>query len=88
MLPTVEIISMNVRDFEKATYCNATMIPSDSRCDDLSRISGHSPQPKGVRMLSIRRAAVSDVDSITKIYNEAILTTTATFDLEPKTRAD
>jgi 5-carboxymethyl-2-hydroxymuconate isomerase len=26
MLPTVEIISMNIRDFEKATYCNTTMI--------------------------------------------------------------
>ena len=29
MLPDVAIISMNIRDFEKATYCNATMIPSD-----------------------------------------------------------
>jgi 5-carboxymethyl-2-hydroxymuconate isomerase len=27
MLPGVEIISINIRDFEKATYCNATMIP-------------------------------------------------------------
>jgi len=26
LLPAVEIISMNVRDFEKATYCNATMV--------------------------------------------------------------
>jgi 5-carboxymethyl-2-hydroxymuconate isomerase len=26
LLPAVEIISMNIRDFEKATYCNATMI--------------------------------------------------------------
>jgi 5-carboxymethyl-2-hydroxymuconate isomerase len=26
LLPTVEIIAMNVRDFEKATYCNAPMI--------------------------------------------------------------
>lgn len=26
LLPAVEIISMNVRDFEKATYCNTTMI--------------------------------------------------------------
>ena len=25
MLPTVAILSMNVRDFEKATYCNASM---------------------------------------------------------------
>ncbi len=26
LLPAVEIISMNIRDFEKATYCNAAMI--------------------------------------------------------------
>lgn len=26
LLPAVEIISMNVREFEKATYCNATMV--------------------------------------------------------------
>jgi 5-carboxymethyl-2-hydroxymuconate isomerase len=26
VLPAVEIVSMNVQDFEKATYCNATMI--------------------------------------------------------------
>jgi 5-carboxymethyl-2-hydroxymuconate isomerase len=26
LLPDVEIISMNVRDFEKATYCNKPMI--------------------------------------------------------------
>ena len=26
VLPSVEIISMNVREFEKATYCNAKMI--------------------------------------------------------------
>ena|SRR6185503_2196590 len=26
LLPGVDIISMNIRDFEKATYCNATMI--------------------------------------------------------------
>jgi L-amino acid N-acyltransferase len=36
----------------------------------------------------IRPAAVGDIDAITEIYNEAILTTTATFDLEPKTKAD
>ena len=33
----------------------------------------------------IRRARSSDVEEITSIYNEAILTTTATFDTEPKT---
>jgi len=32
----------------------------------------------------IRRAELSDVPAITEIYNEAILTTTATFDTEPK----
>lgn len=26
LLPVVEIISMNIRDFEKATYCNAATI--------------------------------------------------------------
>ena len=26
LLPAVHIISMNIRDFEKATYCNASMI--------------------------------------------------------------
>jgi 5-carboxymethyl-2-hydroxymuconate isomerase len=26
LLPAVEIISMNVRDFERATYCNAAMV--------------------------------------------------------------
>ena len=34
--------------------------------------------------VSIRRAKVEDVPAITEIYNEAILTTTATFDTEPK----
>ena len=26
LLPTVDIISMNIRDFEKATYCNTALI--------------------------------------------------------------
>lgn len=38
--------------------------------------------------MKIRPAELSDLDEITEIYNEAILTTTATFDLEPKTRED
>lgn len=38
--------------------------------------------------ISIRPAVRSDVDAITDIYNEAILTTTATFDIEPRTRED
>lgn len=29
MLPSVEIISINIRDFEKATYCNASLISSE-----------------------------------------------------------
>lgn len=33
----------------------------------------------------VRRAALDDLPAITEIYNEAILTTTATFDTEPKT---
>ena len=34
--------------------------------------------------LVTRKATLSDLDAITGIYNEAILTTTATFDTEPK----
>jgi L-amino acid N-acyltransferase len=37
---------------------------------------------------SIRRAELSDLEAMTEIYNEAILTTTATFDTETKTVAD
>lgn len=33
----------------------------------------------------IRKAELADLDAIREIYNEAILTTTATFDTEPKT---
>lgn len=36
-------------------------------------------------MINIRPAKIEDLKFIVKIYNEAILTTTATFDLEPKT---
>ena len=36
-------------------------------------------------MCQIRSARIDDVAAITEIYNEAILTTTATFDTEPKT---
>lgn len=35
--------------------------------------------------IQIRRAAPADLDAITAVYNEAILTTTATFDTETKT---
>lgn len=43
---------------------------------------------KGISMVNIRRATLADLDDITDIYNEAILTTTAAFDIEPRTRAD
>jgi phosphinothricin acetyltransferase len=36
-------------------------------------------------MCTIRPAKISDLTAITEIYNEAIKTTTATFDTEPKT---
>ena len=39
-------------------------------------------------MLNIRPAEVSDLDAITEVYNEAIQTTTATFDTEPKTKSE
>lgn len=35
--------------------------------------------------IQIRKAEVADLEAIREIYNEAILTTTATFDTEPKT---
>ncbi len=38
--------------------------------------------------IKIRRALAEDVEAIMAIYNEAILTTTATFDTEPKTIAE
>jgi L-amino acid N-acyltransferase len=38
--------------------------------------------------IQIRTADLADLDAITEIYNEAILTTTATFDIEPKTTTD
>ena len=37
-------------------------------------------------MLNITPADLSDLDAITDIYNEAIRTTTATFDTEPKSK--
>ena len=39
-------------------------------------------------MFAIRLAELYDLDAITKIYNEAILTTDATFDTEPKADAE
>ena len=39
-------------------------------------------------LVQIRRAVAEDIEAITAIYNEAILTTTATFDTETKTTAE
>ncbi len=39
-------------------------------------------------MLTVRPARLSDLAAITEIYNEAIVTTTATFDTEPKSDAE
>jgi phosphinothricin acetyltransferase len=39
-------------------------------------------------MLTIRRAERRDLDSITAIYNDAVLKTVATFDIEPKTASE
>jgi len=39
-------------------------------------------------MLTIRPAEQTDLPAITDIYNQAILTTTATFDSQPKTLAE
>jgi phosphinothricin acetyltransferase len=36
-------------------------------------------------MVTIRAACEGDLDAIGAIYNEAVLTTTATFDIEPRT---
>jgi len=36
-------------------------------------------------MLDIRQATIDDLPDITNIYNEAVLTTDATFDIDPKT---
>lgn len=39
-------------------------------------------------MFTTRNATAKDVKAITDIYNEAVLTTDATFDLEPKTEEE
>jgi L-amino acid N-acyltransferase YncA len=40
------------------------------------------------KTISIRNAELSDLDAITDIYNEAILTSTATFDTDPKSTSE
>ena len=37
--------------------------------------------------MQIRLGQAADLDAITDIYNQAVLTTAATFDTEPKTAA-
>ena len=39
-------------------------------------------------MLKIRTASKNDLSSITEIYNDAVLNTTATFDVEPKSYSE
>jgi L-amino acid N-acyltransferase len=39
-------------------------------------------------MLNIRKATIADLPGIKEIYNEAVLTTNATFDNQPKTMAE
>jgi len=40
---------------------------------------------KAMDTITVRPASLDDVDAITRIYNEAVLTTTATYDLEAQT---
>lgn len=40
------------------------------------------------KVLIIRRASRGDLEGITAIYNDAVLKTVATFDIEPKTREE
>ena len=47
---------------------------------------GSTEKPAG--QIAIRTATMADVEGITAVYNEAILTTTSTFDTEPKTIAE
>jgi L-amino acid N-acyltransferase YncA len=39
-------------------------------------------------MSTVREATIKDLEAITEIYNEAVLQTVATFDIEPKTSKD
>jgi L-amino acid N-acyltransferase YncA len=55
--------------------------------DPSPRRAAKTPPP-GSPSLVVRRARLADAARIAEVYNEAILTTTATFDIEPKTVAD
>jgi L-amino acid N-acyltransferase YncA len=58
---------------------------SPNHCDS----GGFSSRETEMKLQAIiRRANVDDLASITEIYNEAIITTTATFDTEAKTIAE
>ncbi len=48
----------------------------------------HGTQMANGLSVTIRRAELADAPAIADIYNEAILTTTATFDTEPKSVAE
>ena len=51
----------------------------------LSKNSENTATMERTKIMKIRPATPDDLVGITEIYNEAILTTTATFDTEPKT---
>jgi L-amino acid N-acyltransferase YncA len=72
----------------------AELCPSSSAfmmktlADDPVLQATQSQDPSKKAAVEIRRAQLTDLEAITEIYNEAILTTTATFDTEPKSSAD
>ncbi len=37
-----------------------------------------------LKMVTIKKMTEDDIEAVTEIYNEAIVSTTATFDIEPK----
>jgi phosphinothricin acetyltransferase len=61
----------------------AEEVESSRQTTDL-QLTDMSTEPR----VTIRRAVLADAAAIAEIYNEAILTTTATFDTEPKTIVD
>jgi phosphinothricin acetyltransferase len=52
------------------------------------RVQQAPPGPRDEAAIRIRHAVAADLEVVTQIYNEAILTTTATFDTEPYTAAE
>jgi phosphinothricin acetyltransferase len=55
---------------------------------DAESLGAGRPDQDSDSPVTTRRAERADLDAITAIYNEAILTTTATFDTEPKTASE